>query len=132
MSWRADDGTFRVLAVASIEPRKGVHHLLEAFERAAIPKSELTLIGGTLMLLPLSGPATMQSDIRSISVSGILCILYMGIFTSIVAYLLWYAIMRRGSCPSIEPWRTNGVGLPPCARVQSWTRYSLRPPWSMA
>src|SRR5436190_636790 len=41
------DVVFRVLAVASIEPRKGIHILLEAFERARIPNSELVLIGGT-------------------------------------------------------------------------------------
>ena len=41
------DHTFRVLAVASIDPRKGIHYLLRAFEEARIPKSELVLIGGT-------------------------------------------------------------------------------------
>jgi glycosyltransferase involved in cell wall biosynthesis len=41
------DGIFRVLAVASIDPRKGIHYLLQAFEQARIPRSELVLIGGT-------------------------------------------------------------------------------------
>jgi len=41
------DDTFRVMAVISIEPRKGLHYLLEAFEKAAIPGSELVIIGGT-------------------------------------------------------------------------------------
>ncbi len=38
---------FRVLAVASVTPRKGIHYLLQAFEAAKIPRSELVLIGGT-------------------------------------------------------------------------------------
>jgi glycosyltransferase involved in cell wall biosynthesis len=41
------DDMFRVLAVASIDPRKGIHYLLKAFEEARIPNSELVLIGGT-------------------------------------------------------------------------------------
>jgi glycosyltransferase involved in cell wall biosynthesis len=41
------DNVFRVLAVASIELRKGIHYLLKAFEEAKIPRSELVLIGGT-------------------------------------------------------------------------------------
>jgi glycosyltransferase involved in cell wall biosynthesis len=41
------DDVFRVLTVASIDPRKGVHYLLRAFEEAKIPRSELVLIGGT-------------------------------------------------------------------------------------
>jgi glycosyltransferase involved in cell wall biosynthesis len=41
------DDVFRVLAVASIDARKGIHYLLSAFEEAKIPGSELVLIGGT-------------------------------------------------------------------------------------
>ncbi len=41
------DDVFRVLAVLTIDPRKGAHYLLKAFERAAIPNSELVIIGGT-------------------------------------------------------------------------------------
>jgi glycosyltransferase involved in cell wall biosynthesis len=41
------DATFRVLAVLSIDSRKGVYYLLQAFEKAAIPDSELVIIGGT-------------------------------------------------------------------------------------
>ena len=41
------DGVFRVLAVASIDARKGIHYLLTAFEEAKIPRSELLLVGGT-------------------------------------------------------------------------------------
>src|SRR5947208_1943358 len=41
------DDVFRVLAVATIEPRKGIHYLLQAFEEAKIPNSELVIIGAT-------------------------------------------------------------------------------------
>lgn len=41
------DGIFRVLAVSSIDPRKGIHDLLQAFEEAALPNAELVIIGGT-------------------------------------------------------------------------------------
>lgn len=41
------DEVFRVLAVATIEPRKGIHYLLQAFEEAKIPNSELVIVGAT-------------------------------------------------------------------------------------
>jgi glycosyltransferase involved in cell wall biosynthesis len=41
------DDVFRVLAVISIDPRKGAYYLLKAFEKAAIPESELVIIGAT-------------------------------------------------------------------------------------
>jgi len=41
------DNVFRVLAVLTIDPRKGAFYLLEAFEKAAIPQSELVIIGAT-------------------------------------------------------------------------------------
>jgi glycosyltransferase involved in cell wall biosynthesis len=41
------DDTFRVLAVLTIDPRKGAYYLLQAFEKAAIPGSELVIIGAT-------------------------------------------------------------------------------------
>jgi glycosyltransferase involved in cell wall biosynthesis len=44
---RRGDDVFRVLVVASITPRKGVHYALEAFEQARLPNSELVIIGGT-------------------------------------------------------------------------------------
>ncbi len=42
------DNIFRVLCVSSIDMRKGVYYLLNAFEAARIPNSELVLIGGTV------------------------------------------------------------------------------------
>lgn len=44
---RKDDNTFRVLAVASFDPRKGVVYLLRAFEDLKIANSEVVLIGAT-------------------------------------------------------------------------------------
>jgi glycosyltransferase involved in cell wall biosynthesis len=44
---KKNDGVFRVLAVLTIDPRKGAYYLLEAFEKAAIPGSELVIIGAT-------------------------------------------------------------------------------------
>ncbi|HEV3334603.1 MAG TPA: glycosyltransferase family 4 protein [Bryobacteraceae bacterium] len=41
------DAVFRVLAVLTIDPRKGAFYLLQAFEKAAIPRSELVIIGAT-------------------------------------------------------------------------------------
>ena len=41
------DDTFRVLAILTIDPRKGAYYLLKAFEKAAIPRSELVIIGAT-------------------------------------------------------------------------------------
>ncbi len=41
------DDVFRVLAVLTIDPRKGAYYLLDAFEKAAIPNSELVIIGAT-------------------------------------------------------------------------------------
>lgn len=41
------DDVFRVLAVLTIDPRKGAYYLLQAFEKAAIPGSELVIIGAT-------------------------------------------------------------------------------------
>lgn len=41
------DDVFRVLAVQSIDPRKGTYYLLQAFEKAALPNAELVIIGAT-------------------------------------------------------------------------------------
>ncbi len=41
------DGVFRVLAVSTIDPRKGIHDLLQAFENIKMPHAELVIIGGT-------------------------------------------------------------------------------------
>ncbi|WP_071189445.1 glycosyltransferase family 4 protein [Trichormus sp. NMC-1] len=40
------DQIFRVLYVGTIEPRKGIPYLIKAFLQAAIPNSELLIIGG--------------------------------------------------------------------------------------
>lgn len=43
---RTDD-TFRVMVVGWVAPHKGTLYALQAFERAALPNSELVFIGGT-------------------------------------------------------------------------------------
>jgi glycosyltransferase involved in cell wall biosynthesis len=43
---RSQDGTFRVVYVGALTATKGVHVLLEAFERLAAQSAELTLVGG--------------------------------------------------------------------------------------
>ncbi|AFY46352.1 glycosyltransferase [Nostoc sp. PCC 7524] len=40
------DHIFRVLYVGTIEPRKGLHYLVNAFLEAKIPNSELLIVGG--------------------------------------------------------------------------------------
>lgn len=42
---RAEDGIFRVIFVGQITQRKGLSYLIQAFERAALPASELLLVG---------------------------------------------------------------------------------------
>jgi glycosyltransferase involved in cell wall biosynthesis len=61
------DGRFRVLYVGSIDARKGVHTLIAAFRRAAIPDSELLLVGaattrrtGQLVQTALAGGGVRQ------------------------------------------------------------------------
>lgn len=42
---RARDGVFRIIFVGQITQRKGLSYLIQAFERAALPASELLLVG---------------------------------------------------------------------------------------
>jgi len=43
---KKSDEVFRVIFAGSLGVRKGIHHLVAAFRRAAIPGSELQLVGG--------------------------------------------------------------------------------------
>lgn len=45
---RPEDGTFRVILVGQITQRKGLSYLAEGFERAALPRSELVLLGNVI------------------------------------------------------------------------------------
>jgi starch synthase len=45
---RVDDGTFRVIFVGQITQRKGISYLAEGFAEAAIPNSELLLVGAAI------------------------------------------------------------------------------------
>lgn len=40
-----DDGIFRIICVAQIVPRKGIHYLVQAFEELGLPDAELLLVG---------------------------------------------------------------------------------------
>jgi glycosyltransferase involved in cell wall biosynthesis len=65
------DDVFRVMAVSSINPRKGIHYLLQAFEDARIPNSELVIIGGTedrWSHLMLNGFLRRNSNIRNYAI----------------------------------------------------------------
>jgi glycosyltransferase involved in cell wall biosynthesis len=42
---RAEEGVFRIIFVGQVTQRKGLSYLVDAFERAAIPGSELLLVG---------------------------------------------------------------------------------------
>lgn len=42
---RAEDGVFRIIFVGQITQRKGLSYLIEAFQHAALPASELLLVG---------------------------------------------------------------------------------------
>jgi glycosyltransferase involved in cell wall biosynthesis len=54
------DRPFRVLFVGQLNQRKGLSYLIEAFDQAAIPGSELVLAGGGNTPRPING----RSDIR--------------------------------------------------------------------
>jgi glycosyltransferase involved in cell wall biosynthesis len=41
------DDVFRVIAIASVDPRKGIHDVLQAFEDARLPNAEIIIYGGT-------------------------------------------------------------------------------------
>jgi len=47
------DGTFRVIYAGSLSVRKGIHHLIEAFNEADLSNSELYLLGGSTSETPL-------------------------------------------------------------------------------
>ena len=45
---RGEDGVFRVLHAGALSVRKGIHHLVRAFQQADVARSELLLVGGAL------------------------------------------------------------------------------------
>lgn len=55
-------GPFRVLFVGRVGPRKGVHYLLEAWRRLALPNAELLLVG--VNEFPSSYPLTALPGVR--------------------------------------------------------------------
>ncbi len=46
------DSVFRVLYVGTVEPRKGVHYLIDAFLQSKIDNSELLIVGGAATRAP--------------------------------------------------------------------------------
>ena len=60
-----------------------------------IHATSITLILGTALFLPIGIIPTTQFAFESLSGSGWLQILYLGLITSVVAYLLWYYALGR-------------------------------------
>jgi drug/metabolite transporter (DMT)-like permease len=67
--------------------------LLPRIQKFALAR--VTLLGGTLMLLPMTFADLVRFDFRSLSSAAIGCILFLGIFTSVVSYLNWYFLLSR-------------------------------------
>jgi drug/metabolite transporter (DMT)-like permease len=61
----------------------------------AIETSCLTLIGGTLLFLPIGIVPALRFPYETITVSNWLQIGYLGIVTSVFSYLLWYYALGR-------------------------------------
>lgn len=57
--------------------------------------SRLSLMGGALLLFPLTAAPTLGFPFARLSTSAILAILYLGLVTSVVAYVLWTTLLRR-------------------------------------
>ncbi|MGB6647384.1 MAG: DMT family transporter [Bacteroidota bacterium] len=60
-----------------------------------IHATSITLILGTVLFLPIGLIPTTQFAFGSLSGSGWLQILYLGLITSVVAYMLWYYALGR-------------------------------------
>jgi len=59
----SNDGIFRVLFVGQITQRKGLSYLIDGFRRAAIPNSELTLVGN---IVGTSAPWEHEPGVRHV------------------------------------------------------------------
>ncbi len=60
-----------------------------------IHATSMTLILGTVLFLPIGLVPTMQFAFVSLSGSGWMQILYLGLVTSVLAYMLWYYALGR-------------------------------------
>jgi drug/metabolite transporter (DMT)-like permease len=67
--------------------------LLPRFAHFALARA--TLLGGTLLLLPFTLGDLLRFDYASLTGRAILCILFLGVFTSVVSYLNWYFLLSR-------------------------------------
>jgi drug/metabolite transporter (DMT)-like permease len=61
----------------------------------AVHASSITLIGGTLLFIPLGLLSAVRFPYGSLSAANWLEILYLGLITSVVSYLLWYFALAR-------------------------------------
>ncbi len=61
----------------------------------AIETSCLTLIGGTILFLPIGIVPAVHFDYQTLSTANWLQIGYLGIVTSVISYLLWYFALGR-------------------------------------
>ncbi len=57
--------------------------------------SRVMLILGTILLLPFTARDFLAFDLRTMSGTAIASAIFLGCFTSVIAYLLWYFLLRR-------------------------------------
>jgi drug/metabolite transporter (DMT)-like permease len=75
--------------------------ILTLISRPLLPRlapfafARATLLGGTALLLPFMLRDLIGFDYGSLSANAVLCILFLGVFTSVVAYLNWYFLLAR-------------------------------------
>jgi drug/metabolite transporter (DMT)-like permease len=62
----------------------------------SVPVTIWSGIAGTVMLLPLLSPGFV-SEVTALSLTGWFSILYLSIFSTVVGYLLFYALVSRGA-----------------------------------
>jgi RarD protein len=66
-----------------------------------IGASSITLFIGTLMFIPIGIIPALQFPYETLSVSNWLQILYLGLITSVVAYVLWYYALGRAEAGKV-------------------------------
>lgn len=65
---------------------------------ARVPKfalTRITLLGGSVMLVPLVAHDLAAFDYGSLSARSAWCIVFLGVFTSVLSYLNWYFLLSR-------------------------------------
>lgn len=75
--------------------------ILTLLSRPLLPRvpqfslARLALLGGTVMLVPITLGDMLRFDYGSLSAKAIWCIAFLGVFTSVVSYLNWYFLLSR-------------------------------------